>query len=88
MAMKTEVNLTEGYRYLFSDQDWKVAIFLVDVCAEGDKPHEEDAQGKAPQDELPVAKVIDKAASILQQLQQPHLHWHHQIICSTLKSQA
>ena len=58
--------------YLFGNQDWEVAIFLVDVCAECHKAHEEDAECKAPQDQLPVAKVIDKAAGILQQLQQPY----------------
>jgi len=68
---------------LFSNENGEVAVLLVDARAECDETHEEDADGKAPHDQLPVAKVIDKATCILQQLQRPqHLSStftkHHQ----------
>jgi len=74
---------------LFSNENGEVAILLVDARAERDETHEEDADGKAPQDQLPVAKVIHKATCILQQLQRPHqlsstFTKHHHTIAAKL----
>jgi len=53
---------------LFSDENWEVAIFLVDLGAESDKTQQIDAETHAPHNQLPVAEIIQKRTVVLQQL--------------------
>jgi len=52
--------------YLFSDENRKVAILLVDLSAESDEAQQIDTEAHAPHDQLPVAKIIEKCTVVLQ----------------------
>jgi len=52
--------------YLFGDENWKVAIFLVDFGAESDEAQQIDTEAHAPHHQFPVAKIIKKCTVVLQ----------------------
>jgi len=52
-------------KHLFSDEHWKVAVFLVDFSAKSDEAQQIDTETHAPHDQLPVAKLIQKCSIVL-----------------------
>jgi len=71
LPLNTPLLVASEASNLLGNENREVAVFLVDARAKSDKTHEEDAERKAPENQLPVAEVIHETACILQQLQQP-----------------
>ena len=54
------------YEHLFGDENWEVAVFLVDFSAKSDEAQKIDTETHAPHHQLPVTKIIEKRTVVLQ----------------------
>ena len=55
--------------HLLGDENREVAIFLVDLGAEGHEAKHIETKNHTPEHQLPVAQVFEERATVLQQLQ-------------------
>ena len=59
-----------GRTNLLGDEDGEVAVFAVDLCAEGHEAQEVDTEGQTPHHQLPVTHVLEERTAVLQQLRE------------------
>ena len=59
-----------GRTNLLGDEDGEVAVFAVDLCAEGHEAKEVDTERQTPHHQLPVTHVLEERTAVLQQLRE------------------
>lgn len=63
----------KSLHHLFSNEDRQISIFLIYLCSECDEAQQVDAKNHAPENELPVTKMLQKVTVVLQKLKKTNL---------------